>query len=149
MDRTLVIIKPDAVQRGLTGRIVTRLEDRGLRIVALHLTMISNIKAQALYAVHEGKSFYPGLMKYMTSSPVVLAVLEGRRAVELVRKTMGATDPLDASPGSVRGDWGHEVGRNLIHGSDSPENAAQEISIFFDEKDLLEYRRDIDRWVFE
>ncbi|MDO8688753.1 MAG: nucleoside-diphosphate kinase, partial [Dehalococcoidia bacterium] len=103
MDRTLVIIKPDAVQRGLAGRIITKLEDRGLRIVALRMTMISNTMAQALYAVHEGKAFYPGLMKYMTSSPVVLMVVEGRRAVDLVRKTMGATDPLEAAPGSVRG----------------------------------------------
>ncbi|MDP2663046.1 MAG: nucleoside-diphosphate kinase [Dehalococcoidia bacterium] len=149
MDRTLVIIKPDAVQRGLTGRIVTRLEDRGLRIVALRLTMIGNTMAEALYAVHQGKPFYAGLVNYMTSSPVVLMVLEGRRAVDLVRKTMGATDPLEAAPGSVRGDWGHEVGRNLIHGSDSPDNAAREISIFFDKKDLLSYERDIDRWVFE
>ncbi len=149
MDRTLVIIKPDAVQRGLAGRILSSLEDRGLRIIALRLTFISNTMAQALYAVHEGKPFYAGLMKYMTSSPVVLVVLEGRRAVDLVRKTMGATDPLEAAPGSVRGDWGHEVGRNLIHGSDSLDNAAREISIFFDKSDLLEYERDIDRWVFE
>ncbi len=149
MDKTLVIIKPDAVQRGLTGRIIARLEERGLRILAMRLASMSNTMAQALYSVHEGKSFYAGLVKYMTSSPVVLMVIEGNRAVDIVRKTMGATDPLDAVPGSIRGDWGLEVGRNLIHGSDSPENAAREISIFFDQKDLLEYERDIERWVYE
>lgn len=149
MDRTLVIVKPDAVQRGLMGRIISRLEERGLRIIALRMIQMSNTMAQALYSVHEGKSFYSGLVKYMTSSPVVLMVAEGRRAVDVVRKTMGATDPLDAAPGSIRGDWGLEVGRNLIHGSDSPENATREISIFFDKKDLLEYERDVERWVLE
>lgn len=149
MDRTLVIIKPDAVQRGLMGRIISRIEDRGLRILALRMIGMSNAMAQVLYSVHEGKSFYPGLIKCMTSSPVVLMVVEGRRAVEVVRKTMGATDPLEAAPGSIRGDWGLEVGRNLIHGSDSPENAAREIGIFFEEKDLLAYERDVERWIFE
>lgn len=149
MERTLVIVKPDAVQRGLMGRILSRLEDRGLRILALRMIRMSNTMAQALYAVHEGKAFYPGLIKYMTSSPVVLMVVEGRRAVEVVRKTMGATDPLEAPPGSIRGDWGLDVGRNLIHGSDSRENASREIGIFFDEKDLLVYDRDVERWVFE
>lgn len=149
MDRTLVIIKPDAVQRGLTGRIISRLEDRGIRLLAVRMVKMSETMAKALYAVHEGKSFYPGLMSYMTSSPVVLLVVEGPRAVDVVRRTMGGTDPLEAVPGSIRGDWGLEVGRNLIHGSDSAENASREISIFFDEKDLLEYERDIERWVLE
>ncbi|MDP2726166.1 MAG: nucleoside-diphosphate kinase [Dehalococcoidia bacterium] len=149
MERTLVIIKPDAVQRGLMGRIISRLEGRGLRMMALRLTKMSLNMAQALYSVHEGKAFYPGLIKYMTSSPVVLIVVEGHRAVDVVRRTMGATDPLEAVPGSIRGDWGLEIGRNLIHGSDSAENASREIGIFFDEKDLLKYDRDIERWVFE
>lgn len=149
MERTLVIIKPDAVQRGLMGRIISRLEDRGLRILALRMIKMSPIIAQALYAVHEGKGFFPGLIKYMTSSPVVLMVVEGPRAVDVVRKTMGATDPLEAAPGSVRGDWGLEIGRNLIHGSDSPENAVLEIGIFFSEEDLLKYPREVERWVFE
>lgn len=148
-ERTLVIIKPDAVQRGLAGRILSRLEDRGLRILALRMVQLSRNMAESLYAVHEGKGFYPGLLKYMTSSPVVLMVVEGRRAVDAVRRTMGATDPLEAAPGTIRGDWGLEVGRNLIHGSDSPENAVREIGIFFDEKDLLRYDRDVERWVFE
>lgn len=149
MERTLVIIKPDAVQRGLMGRLLSRLEDRGLRVLALRLTSITPSMAQALYAVHEGKAFYPGLIKYMTSSPVALMVLEGRRAVDVVRRTMGATDPLEAAPGSIRGHWGLEIGRNLIHGSDSQENAVREIGIFFDEADLLKYDRDLERWVFE
>lgn len=149
MDRTLVIIKPDAVQRGLTGRIVSRLEDRGLRILALRMIRMTQTLAKSLYAVHEGKGFYPGLISYMTSSPVVLMVVEGRRAVEVVRKTMGATDPLEAVPGSIRGDWGLEIGRNLIHGSDSQENAAREIGIFFEGKDLLKYNREVERWIFE
>ncbi len=149
MQKTLVIIKPDAVQRGLTGRIVSRLEDRGLRILALRLVQMTQNMAQALYAVHAGKGFYSGLLAYMTSSPVVLMAVEGRRAVDVVRKTMGSTDPLEAAPGSIRGDWGMEIGRNLIHGSDSQENAAREIEIFFDEKDLLRYDRDVERWVFE
>lgn len=149
MDRTLVIIKPDAVQRGLAGRIIARFEDRGLRIVGLRMIQISNLMAQALYSVHEGKKFYSGLVKYMTSSPVLVMTLEGRRAVDIVRKTMGATDPLDAAPGSVRGDFGLEVGRNLIHGSDSPENAEREIGIFFNDKDLVKYERVVESWVYE
>ena len=149
MERTLVIIKPDAVQRGLTGRVVSRLEDRGLRILAVRMIRMAQNMAQSLYAMHEGKRFYPGLIKYMTSSPVVLMVVEGRRAVEVVRKTMGSTDPLEAASGSIRGDWGLEIGRNLIHGSDSQESAAREIGIFFDEQDLLAYDRELERWIFE
>lgn len=149
MDKTLVIIKPDAVQRGLMGRIIARLEDRGLKILALRLIGMTNEMAQALYAVHEGKGFYAGLVKYMTSSPIVVMAVAGNRAVDVVRKTMGATDPLEAAPGSVRGDWGLEIGRNLIHGSDSPENAARELSIFFGEKDLLGYERAIEPWIVE
>lgn len=149
MEKTLVIIKPDAVQRGLTGRLLSRLEERGLIILALRMVKMTQAMAQALYAVHEGKGFYSGLLKYMTSSPVVLMVVEGRRAVDVVRRTMGSTDPLEAAPGSIRGDFGLEIGRNLIHGSDSQENAAREIAIFFGEEDLLKYDRDVDRWVFE
>ncbi|HLB12835.1 MAG TPA: nucleoside-diphosphate kinase [Dehalococcoidia bacterium] len=149
MERTLVIIKPDAVQRGLMGRVVSRLEDRGLRILAVRMIRMAQNMAQSLYAMHEGKRFYPGLIRYMTSSPVVLMVVEGRRAVEVVRKTMGSTDPLEAASGSIRGDWGLEIGRNLIHGSDSQESAAREIGIFFDEQDLLAYDRELERWIFE
>jgi nucleoside-diphosphate kinase len=149
MERTLVLIKPDAIQRGLAGEILHRLERRGLRIVALRLLRLEEGLAHQLYDVHKGKSFFDGLIAYMTSTPIVAAVFEGSRAVETVRQTMGATDPAQAAPGSIRGDFGLDVGRNLIHGSDSLENARREIALFFSDDQILSYERDFDRWVFE
>ncbi len=149
MERTLVIIKPDAVQRGLIGEIISRFERRGLRIAAMKFMQITPELAHRLYAVHKGKAFFEGLIEYITSSPVVLMVLEGNNVIEIVRRTMGATNPAEATPGTIRADLGLEIGRNLVHGSDSPESAAYEIPIFFKEEEILSYPRDIDRWVFE
>ncbi|HIE38220.1 MAG TPA: nucleoside-diphosphate kinase [Anaerolineales bacterium] len=149
MEQTLVIIKPDAVQRGLIGEIVGRFERRGLRIVAMKMMRITPQLAERHYAVHKGKPFYPGLIQYITSAPVVVMVLEGNQAIEIVRRTMGATNPADAVPGTIRADLGLEVGRNLVHGSDGPDTAAFEIPLFFSEEEVLSYTRDTDHWIFE
>jgi nucleoside-diphosphate kinase len=149
LERTLVIIKPDAVQRGLIGEIVTRFERRGLRIAALKLIHIDEALARRHYAIHEGKPFYEPLIRYITSSPVVVMVLEGNDAIEIVRRTMGATNPTEATPGTIRADFGLEIGRNLVHGSDGPETAAFEMPLFFTEDEILSYGRDTDRWIFE
>lgn len=149
MERTLVIIKPDAVQRGLIGEIVSRFERRGLRIVAMKLMQITTQLAERHYAVHKGKPFYPGLIRYITSSPVAVLVLEGNQAIEIVRRTMGVTNPAEAAPGTIRADFALEVGRNLVHGSDGLETAAFEIPLFFATEEILSYSRDTDRWIFE
>lgn len=149
MERTLVIIKPDGVQRGLAGEIISRFERRGLRLGALKLMQMPLALAQQLYAVHEGKHFYETLLQYITSGPVVVMVWEGRDVIEVVRRTMGATNPAQAAPGTIRADLALETGRNLVHGSDSPETAAYEIPIFFDDDEILFYLRDTDRWIFE
>ena len=149
MERTLIIIKPDAVQRGLIGKIVARFERRGLRIAAMKLMHIDEALAQRHYAIHEGKPFYEPLIAYITSSPVVVMVLEGNDAIEIVRRTMGATNPADAAPGTIRADFGLEIGRNLVHGSDGPDTAKFEVSLFFDEEEILSYGRDTDPWIFE
>ncbi len=149
MERTLIIIKPDAVQRGLIGRIVVRFERRGLRIAAMKLMHIDRALAQRHYAIHEGKPFYEPLIDYITSSPVVVMVLEGNNAIEIVRRTMGATNPTQAAPGTIRADFGLEIGRNLVHGSDGPDTAAFEVDLFFEEDEILSYDRDTDPWIFE
>lgn len=131
MDRTLVLVKPDAYQRGLTGEIIMRFERKGLRLCALKRMQLSREIAEAHYAEHHGKPFYEPLVDFITSGPLVALVLEGREAVSLVRAMVGATDPLKAAPGSIRGDLGIETKRNLVHASDSPESAEREISIFF------------------
>ncbi len=148
-ERTLILVKPDGMQRGLAGEIISRLEARGLRIVGLRMLRVDEALAKRHYAEHEGKPFYDGLIDYITSSPIIAAVLEGTRAIEVVRKTMGATNPADAEPGTIRGDLSVELGRNLIHGSDGPDSAAREIALFFDESQLFDYERDVDRWIFE
>jgi len=149
LERTLIIIKPDAVQRGLIGRIITRFERRGLRIAAMKLIHINEELAQRHYEVHKGKPFFEPLIDYITSSPVVVMVLEGNDAIEIARRTMGATKPAEAAPGTIRADFGLEIGRNLVHGSDGPETAAFEVPLFFDEDEILPYARDVDPWIFE
>lgn len=149
MERTLVIVKPDGVQRGLIGETVSRLERRGLKIVALRMIWMDTDLARRLYAVHEGKPFFEKLIAYITSSPVVVMVVEGKAAIEVVRRTLGATAPAEATPGTIRADFALEIGRNLVHGSDSPETAAFEIPLFFGEGEILSYERDTDRWIFE
>jgi len=149
LERTLVIIKPDAVQRGLIGEIITRFERRGLRLAGMKLIHIDESLAQRHYAIHKGKPFYEPLIRYITSSPVVVMVLEGNDAINIARRTMGATKPAEAAPGTIRADFGLEIGRNLVHGSDGPETAAFEVPLFFGEDELLSYERDTDRWIFE
>jgi nucleoside-diphosphate kinase len=149
LERTLVIIKPDAVQRGLIGEIIGRLERRGLRIAGMKLMQIDEPLARRHYAVHEGKPFYEPLIQYITSSPVVVMALEANDAIDIVRRTMGATNPAEAALGTIRADLGLEIGRNLVHGSDGPDTAAFEVPLFFSEDELLAYGRDADRWIFE
>jgi len=139
MQRTLVLIKPDAVERGLAGEIIARLERKGLKIVAMRMLQMDKAMAERHYAIHEGKPFFPALVDFITSSPIIAAVVEGKNAVEVVRQMMGETDPLRAAPGTIRGDFGLDIGQNLIHGSDSEENAQQEISLFFSEEEILSY----------
>ena len=149
MERTLILVKPDAVQRGLIGEVLGRLEARGLRIVGLRLMHVDEALARRHYAEHDGKPFFAGLVDYITSSPLVAAVLEGPDAIAAARQTMGATRPTEAAPGTIRGDLGLEVGRNLVHGSDGPESASREIALFFGEEPLSSWDRDTDRWIFE
>ena len=149
MERTLVLIKPDAMQRGLAGEIIARLERRGLRIIAMRLLHMDEALARQHYAAHEGKTFFPGLIRYITSSPIIAAVFEGNSAVEIVRQSMGATNPAQAAPGTIRADLGIDTGRNLVHGSDSLESAEKETRLFFQEGEMFSYERSIDLWVFE
>ena len=149
MERTLVIIKPDAVQRGLVGEIILRLERRGLRLCSMKLMQIDQGLARRHYAIHAGKPFYEPLIRYIASGPVVVIVLEAENAINIVRRTMGATNPAEASPGTVRADFGLEIGRNLVHGSDGPDTAAIEVPLFFTDAEILSYERDIDRWIVE
>ncbi|MBV9357056.1 MAG: nucleoside-diphosphate kinase [Chloroflexi bacterium] len=149
MERTLIIVKPDGMQRGLLGPILTRFEARGLKFVGLKLMRVSPELAQHHYAEHEGKPFYPGLIAYITSGPVVVGCLEGTNAVQVVRSTLGVTNPASAAPGTIRGDFALDIGRNLVHASDAPETAVRELALWFTAQELVDYGRDVDRWVFE
>jgi nucleoside-diphosphate kinase len=149
VERTLILIKPDGVERGLIGPIITRFEQRGLKIVAMKMLAVSDGLARKHYAVHQGKPFFEPLIEYITSSPVVAMVLEGPQAIQVARNTIGATQPAEATAGSIRGDFGLMVGRNLVHGSDSPENAGVEIALWFDASELITYERTVDRWILE
>ena len=149
MERTLVLIKPDAVQRGLSGEIIARLERRGLKLAGMKMMQATPELAQRHYAAHADKPFFGGLVKFITSSPLIAIAVEGPDAVAAVRATMGATNPVDAAPGSVRADFGLTIGANLVHGSDSQESAAAELALFFDDGEILDYERGIDRWVIE
>ena len=149
MERTLIIVKPEGVQRGLIGNVITRFEERGLKFVGLKLMQITPALAEQHYGVHKGKPFYPGLVKHITSSPVVVGVLEGPKAISVVRNTMGATNPVEAAPGSIRGAYALEIGFNIVHGSDGPETAAFEINLFFKPEELVNYNLAADQWVYE
>ena len=149
MESTLVLVKPDGVQRGLIGEVISRLEHRGLRLVAAKFMNVSRELAETHYAIHKGKPFYEGLINYITSAPVMAMVWEGPNAIAAVRQTMGATRPVEAAPGSIRQDYALEVGRNLTHASDSPENGEHEVALWFEPDELVQWNRDIDRWVFE
>ena len=149
IERSLVILKPDAVQRGLIGPILSRYEQRGLKIAALKLEVVSRETAERHYGEHKGKPFFDGLVDYITSAPSVLLILEGPDAIAITRTTNGATRPAEAAPGTIRADFGLTIGRNLVHASDSPEAAAREVEIFFGEGGIVEYTRAIDAWIIE
>lgn len=149
MERSLVLVKPDGVQRGLIGEVIARLERRGLRLVASKFLNVSKDLAEKHYAEHKGKPFYNGLIEYITSAPVMAMVWEGSDAVAAIRQTMGATKPTEAAPGSLRHDFALQIGRNLTHASDKPERGEQEVALWFNENELISWQRDVDRWVFE
>lgn len=149
MERSLIILKPDAIQRGLIGPILTRIEQRGLRIIGMKLIQIDEALARRHYAVHEGKAFFNSLISYITSGPVVVLVVTGSHVVDMVRSMVGATNPVKAAPGTIRGDFALEIGRNLIHASDSPENGEMEVNLFFRPEELVDMRRSVDQWIYE
>lgn len=149
MEKTFVMVKPDGVQRGLVGRIVQRFEDRGVRIVAMKMMRIPRELAERHYAEHEGKAFYEPLLSYITSGPVVCMVLEGENCVAAARTMMGKTNPQDAGPGTIRGDFSQVTGRNIVHGSDSPESAKREIKLFFNDYEIQKYEKADEAWLFE
>jgi len=149
MEKTLVLVKPDGVQRGLIGEIIQRLENRGLLLTAAKFMQVSQELAETHYGIHKGKPFYKPLLEYITSAPVMAMVWEGPNAVAAVRQTMGATNPTAAAPGSVRHDFGLEIGRNLTHASDTPENGQKEVALWFKEDELVDWNRAVDEWIFE
>jgi len=147
MERTLLLVKPDGVQRGLAGRILSRFEDKGLKLAALKIMRITPELAAQHYAPHVGKPFYQGLVQYMTSAPVVAAVIEGPRSIEVTRSLLGATFGWKAEPGTIRGDFSASTAFNLVHGSDSPESAEREIGLFFGPDEIVAYERSLDAWL--
>jgi nucleoside-diphosphate kinase len=149
MERTLIILKPDAVQRGLCGRILGRFEEKGLQIAGMKLMRISQTLAETHYSPHKGKPFYDGLVKFMTSSPVIVLALEGKDAIAISRKMMGATFGSKAEPGTIRGDFGVSNSFNLIHGSDSPESAQRELGLFFKSDELIDWKPALQTWVYD
>jgi len=149
MEKSLVLVKPDGVQRGLIGEVISRLEHRGLRLVAAKFLSVGVELAEEHYAIHRGKPFYEGLIRYITSSPVMAMVWEGPKAVAAIRQTMGATRPTEAAPGTLRHDYALEVGRNLTHASDSPENGEKEVALWFKPSEQVSWERDVDRWILE
>ena len=149
MERTYLMVKPDGVQRGLCGEIVSRFEKKGLKLVAMKLMVIPKETAETHYGEHKGKKFFDSLISYITSGPVLAMLWEGENAVAVCRQMMGKTNPQESAPGTIRGDYGMQVGMNIIHGSDSVESAEREISIFFRPEELVSYDRTLDKWVYE
>jgi nucleoside-diphosphate kinase len=149
MERSLVLVKPDGVQRGLIGEVITRLERRGLLLVAAKFLDVSRELAETHYAIHKGKPFYDTLIKYITSAPVMAMVWAGPNAVTAIRQTMGATRPTEAAPGSIRHDFALEIGRNLTHASDTVENSEREVALWFGADELIDWKRESDPWIFE
>jgi nucleoside-diphosphate kinase len=149
LEKTLVLIKPDGVQRGLMGEVISRLERRGLKLAGMKFIQMDENLASCHYAEHVGKPFYPGLLSYITSGPVVAMVWEGKQAISVVRSTMGVTKPAEAAPGTIRGDFALEVGRNIVHGSANEADAAREVDLFFAEDELISWERSTDPWIFE
>ncbi len=149
MEQTLVLVKPDGVQRGLIGEVIGRLERRGLKLVGMKLMQVDEALAHIHYGEHVDRPFFPGLVGFITSGPIVALAWEANNAVEIVRSTMGPTNPANAGPGTIRGDLGVDIGRNLIHGSDSPESAKRELALFFQPAEILNYSRSSDAWIVE
>src|SRR5512143_1258292 len=149
MERSLVLVKPDGVERGLIGEVISRLERRGLKLAAAKFLQVSQELAETHYAIHKGKPFYNGLIEYITSAPVMAMAWEGPNAIAAIRQTMGATRPTEAAPGSIRHDFALEVGRNLTHASDSVENGEKEVSLWFKPEELVSWTRESDTWIFE
>ena len=148
-EQTLVLVKPDGVQRGLAGEVITRLERRGLKLVGMKLMQVSDELARQHYGEHVDRPFFAGLVSFITSSPIVAMVWEANNAVEIVRNTMGQTNPVNSAAGTIRGDLGIDIGRNLVHGSDSPESAEREVNLFFRPEEILSYERAVEPWVNE
>ena len=149
MEQTFVMVKPDAVQRNLVGEIITRFENKGLKIVGLKMLQITRELAEGHYEEHRGRLFSESLVEYIISSPVVAIALEGKDAVDKVREMMGATNPLTAAPGTIRGDFGMDIGRNIVHSSDSLASAARELDLFFVPGEIVDYRKELDSWIYE
>ncbi len=149
LETTFLMIKPDGVQRGLTGKVISRLEKKGLRIVAMKMLCIDEETASEHYAEHEGKDFYKPLIEYITSGPVITMALKGDSAISIVRKIVGETDPKEAQPGTIRGDFGIEISRNIVHAADSQKSAERELDIFFDEEEYQHYSRVEEQWIYE
>lgn len=149
MEQTLILVKPDGVQRGLVGEIIGRFEQRGLKLMGMKFIQMSRTLAEKHYGVHKERPFYADLVNYIISGPIVAMVWQGKDAIAAARSTMGATNPVVAAPGTIRGDFGMEIGRNLVHGSDSPENAVKEVELFFDEAELISWERITDSWIRE
>ena len=149
MEKTLVLVKPDGVQRGLSGEIISRFENRGLKLIGLKLMHVSEELAGRHYHEHTERPFFPGLVSFITSGPIIAMAWEGDNAIGIVRQTMGTTNPVEASPGTIRGDLAINIGRNVVHGSDSPESAERELNLFFSHGELLDYSRSTDSWITE
>lgn len=149
LEREFIMIKPDGIQRGLVGKVIQRIENVGFKIIGMKMINVTMKQAQEHYAIHKGKPFYDGLLDYITSGPVIAMVVEGKDAVKITRKIVGATNPVEAEPGSIRGDYALEIGRNIIHAADSPENAIIEYKIYFNEEEFIEYTRIDEKWLYE
>jgi nucleoside-diphosphate kinase len=147
-ERTFLMIKPDAVQRGFIGKIITRLEEKGLKIVALKMLQVTPEQAARQYECHKGRPFYDSLVSFICSSPCVAMIVEGRDAIALCRRLMGATDPTESQPGTIRGDFSLDIKHNLIHGSDSAESFAHESAVYFGSDEILNYPLDLERWIY-
>ena len=148
-EKTLVLVKPDGVQRGLVGDILSRFEHKGLKVIALKMLKVTKEMAENHYGEHQGKPFFGGLIEFITAAPIVAIVVEGNNAISVIRKMVGATNPEDAAPGTIRHDFGMHMGRNLIHASDSTTSAEKEIGLFFDKDQIIDWKKDVDYWVYE
>lgn len=146
-ERTLVLLKPDSIQRGLAGPIISRLEAHGLKLVGCKMLQMDKALAQRHYEAHVGKGFFESVVKFMTSAPIIAMAWQGKGAIDQVRKAMGSTNPAQAAPGTIRGDWALDIERNLVHASDGPESAERELAIFFDGDEIFDFEKDVDRWL--